>query len=86
MKSFKFCLFSSVVLCSVGCTPLQEKPDGWYRVDGGPVEQAAASAAIEKCDYIRVSRTAKIDADAPAFMGLMKARECMKNEGYEIKK
>ncbi len=86
MHYLKASLAVSLVLFFVGCTPMQEKPNGWHRIDGKPIDQAAVTAAIKKCDYIRASRTVTVVTDGPAFMGLMKARECMNSEGYELNK
>ncbi len=86
MQFLKAPLAASLVLFFVGCTPAHEKPNGWHRVDGKPIDQTAVSAAIKKCDYVRASRTVTVDTDGPAFIGLMKARECMKAEGYELNK
>ncbi|EGM76693.1 hypothetical protein Rhein_3213 [Rheinheimera sp. A13L] len=86
MRFLKTPLVASLVLFCVGCTATHEKPIGWQRVDGLLIDHAAVSAAIKKCDYIRASRTMTVDSDGPAFMGLLKARECMKTEGYEPNK
>lgn len=82
MQALKAPIVVSFVLLFVGCT-LHEKPNGWHRIDGKPIEPTAVSSAIKKCDYIRASRTVTVNTDGPAFMGLLKARECMKAEGYE---
>jgi hypothetical protein len=86
MQALKASLVVSFVLLFVGCTPVHEKPNGWHRIDGKPIEPTAVSSAIKKCDYIRASRTVTVNTDGPAFMGLLKARECMQAEGYEPNK
>ncbi len=86
MRFIKATLISGFLVAFVGCTPAQEKPNGWHRTDGKQIDSSAVSEAIKKCDYIRASRTVTIDGDGPALMGLMKARECMRTEGYELNK
>ncbi|MEM5499957.1 hypothetical protein WNY77_21345 [Paraglaciecola mesophila] len=80
-------LYIVVITGLFACTATSEKPQGWVNLDGTSVsDKAEFNASLEKCDYIRADRTALIDFDAKALLGLQTARECMEKEGYLLKK